>query len=222
MRRVQAPRCGCRPTPPRCTRCRQTAHDGRVAVGGHLEGLNNEDRGALVEPADKVEQELAAGLGEGQIAEFIEDDEVHARQVVGQPPLASAAALGLEPVEEVDHVVEPAAGAGSDAASGDGDGKMRLPVPVPPTSTALRCWAMKPPPARSCTSVWLIGVASNWKRSHADVVVGTPYHGRCAGRQASARRHGDSVRRCAQGRQRRGNAVRPVTARGREGNSRRI
>src|ERR1700732_2685721 len=28
-----------------------------------------------------------------------------------------------------------------------------LPVPVPPTSTALRCWAMKPPPARSCTSV---------------------------------------------------------------------
>src|ERR1700680_719449 len=36
-----------------------------------------------------------------------------------------------------------------------------LPVPVPPTSTALRCWAMKPPPARSCTSVWLIGVPSN-------------------------------------------------------------
>src|SRR5690349_2206405 len=38
-----------------------------------------------------------------------------------------------------------------------------LPVPVPPTSTALRCWAMKPPPARSLTSVWLIGVPSNWK-----------------------------------------------------------
>src|ERR1700704_6070150 len=36
-----------------------------------------------------------------------------------------------------------------------------LPVPVPPTSTALRWWAMKPPPARSCTSVWLIGVPSN-------------------------------------------------------------
>jgi hypothetical protein len=26
-------------------------------------------------------------------------------------------------------------------------------VPVPPTSTALRCWAMNPPPARSLTSV---------------------------------------------------------------------
>src|SRR5258707_3329004 len=36
-----------------------------------------------------------------------------------------------------------------------------LPVPVPPTSTALRCWAMKPLAARSCTSVWLIGVPSN-------------------------------------------------------------
>src|SRR5882757_3555201 len=32
-----------------------------------------------------------------------------------------------------------------------------LPVPVPPTRTALRCWAMKPPPARSLTSVWLMG-----------------------------------------------------------------
>ena len=42
-----------------------------------------------------------------------------------------------------------------------------LPVPVPPTSTALRCWAMKPPPARSLTSVSLIGVLSNWKSSRS-------------------------------------------------------
>ena len=42
------------------------------------------------------------------------------------PTLPSVAGLGLEPVDEIDHVVEPAAGAGSDAASGDGDGKMRL------------------------------------------------------------------------------------------------
>src|SRR5271154_7056557 len=49
-----------------------------------------------------------------------------------------------------------------------------LPVPVPPISTALRCWAMKPPPARSLTSVWLIGVPSNWKslRSLASEVLG--------------------------------------------------
>src|SRR5271169_411240 len=42
-----------------------------------------------------------------------------------------------------------------------------LPAPVPPTSTALRCWAMKPLPARSRTSVSLIGVPSNWKSSRS-------------------------------------------------------
>ena len=45
--------------------------------------------------------------------------------------------------------------------------KWDLPVPVPPTSTALRCWAMEPPPARSFTSVLLIGVPSNWKSSRS-------------------------------------------------------
>jgi len=33
----------------------------------------HDDRGALVEPADQMEQELAAGLGEGEIAEFVEE-----------------------------------------------------------------------------------------------------------------------------------------------------
>src|SRR5712664_1766047 len=42
-----------------------------------------------------------------------------------------------------------------------------LAVPVPPTRTALRCWAIKPPPARSLTSVWLMGVLSNWKSSRS-------------------------------------------------------
>ena len=42
-----------------------------------------------------------------------------------------------------------------------------LPVPVPPTSTALRCWAMNEPLARSLTSVSLIGVCSNWKSSRS-------------------------------------------------------
>ena len=40
-----------------------------------------------------------------------------------------------------------------------------LPVPVPPTSTTLRCWARKPPPARSRTRVSLIGVPSKAKSS---------------------------------------------------------
>src|SRR5712692_5738386 len=44
----------------------------------------------------------------GQIAELIENDEVHAGQVVGNPTLPAAAGLGLEPVDEIDYVVEAA------------------------------------------------------------------------------------------------------------------
>src|ERR1700688_1897013 len=91
-----------------------------VEVGG------DDDRGPLVEPADKVEQELAAGLGERQIAEFVEDDEVHPGQVIGKPALPAITGLGLEPVDEIDDVVEPAAGAAADAASGNGDGQVGL------------------------------------------------------------------------------------------------
>jgi hypothetical protein len=42
--------------------------------------------------------------------ELVEDDEVHAGEMIGEPTLASVAGLGLEPVDEIDHVVEPAAG----------------------------------------------------------------------------------------------------------------
>ena len=100
------------------------AEHARPFAEGEIGG--DDDRGALVEPADEVEQELAAGLSERQIAEFVEDDEVHAGQMVGEPALAAVAGLGLEPVDEIDDVVEPAAGAATDAASGDGDGQMGL------------------------------------------------------------------------------------------------
>ncbi len=36
-----------------------------------------------------MEQHLTAGLGEGEIAEFIEDDEVKAREIIGEPSLAA-------------------------------------------------------------------------------------------------------------------------------------
>ena len=55
------------------------------------------------------------------IAEFIKDDEVHAGEVIGEPALPGVAGLVLEAVDEIDHVVESAAGAGSNAASGDRD-----------------------------------------------------------------------------------------------------
>jgi hypothetical protein len=50
--------------------------------------------------------------------EFVENDETHAGQVIGEPPRAAIASLGFRPIDEIDDVVEPAAGAGADAASG--------------------------------------------------------------------------------------------------------
>ena len=69
---------------------------------------------------------MTAGLSERQIAEFVEDDEVHTRQMIGETALPPVTCLGLEPVDEIDHIVESAAGAGADATSGNGDGKMGL------------------------------------------------------------------------------------------------
>jgi len=48
-----------------------------------------------------MEQELAAGLGEGQIAELVRNDEVHASEVVGNSALSPVAGLGLDPVDEI-------------------------------------------------------------------------------------------------------------------------
>src|SRR5471030_2122199 len=74
----------------------------------------DDDRRALVEPADKMEQQLAAGLGERQVAELVEDDEVHPGQMLGDTTLPSIAGLDLQAVDEVDYVVEAAAGTRSD------------------------------------------------------------------------------------------------------------
>ena len=73
-----------------------------------------------------MEGELPAGLGEGQIAEFVEDDEVAAGELLCDTPLAPGAELGLEVVDQVDDVVTAAAGALADAGAGDGDGEMGL------------------------------------------------------------------------------------------------
>ena len=86
----------------------------------------DDDGSSLVEPADEVEQKLAAGLGKGQISELVQDDEVHPGQMLGKPALPSVAGLDLEAVDEIDHVVEAATGTGSDAAPGDCDGQMGL------------------------------------------------------------------------------------------------
>jgi hypothetical protein len=69
-----------------------------------------------------VEQELPAALGEGQVAELVEHDEVEAGEMIGDAALPAGAGLGLELVDQVDDVEEAAAGAAPDAGPRDGDG----------------------------------------------------------------------------------------------------
>src|SRR5690606_28900166 len=86
----------------------------------------HDDGGPLVEPADQVEEELAAGLGEGEITEFVEHDEVEAGQVVSDAPLLAGAVLGLQPVDQIDDVEEAATRSVADERAGDRDSQMRL------------------------------------------------------------------------------------------------
>ena len=87
------------------------------------------------------------------MSEFVEDNEFHAGYMLGKPALSPVAGLGRA-IDEVDPVVEAAMGAGSDV-SRDSDGQMGL-TGARSADTTLRCWAMKPTPARS------IDVPSNW------------------------------------------------------------
>ena len=73
-----------------------------------------------------MEQELPAGLGERQVAEFIEDDEIEPGEMLGQLAGAILAPLELQAVHEVGGVVEARPGAGPNAAAGDGDAQVRL------------------------------------------------------------------------------------------------
>ena len=73
-----------------------------------------------------MEQQLPAGLGEGQIAQFVEDGEVETGEIIGQPPLTAGAGLALQPVDQIDDGVEAAPGSAADAGAGDGDSEMAL------------------------------------------------------------------------------------------------
>jgi hypothetical protein len=91
-----------------------------------------------IDGADQVEEELAAGLRERQIAELVENQDVEPGEPIGDTALPPSAGFGLQPVDQVDRGLEAATGAGADAGAGDGDRKMALSVPVPPIRTALR------------------------------------------------------------------------------------
>src|SRR6185437_10126747 len=73
-----------------------------------------------------MEQQLSAGLGEGEIPELVKDHEVEAGEVFGELALPPRPPLGLKPVDQIDGVEEAAAGSGTYAAPRDRDRQMRL------------------------------------------------------------------------------------------------
>jgi hypothetical protein len=73
-----------------------------------------------------MEQQLPASLRERQIAEFVEDNEVLATKIIGQTPLTSGACFGLQLVDQIDDIEEPAPSAAADASPSDCDGEMTL------------------------------------------------------------------------------------------------
>src|SRR3546814_2591097 len=66
----------------------------------------DDDRGVFVKSADEMEQQLPASAGERQIAQFVEDQEVEPRQMLGELSGAALVNLHLEPVYKIGRVVE--------------------------------------------------------------------------------------------------------------------
>ena len=105
----------------------RVAEDGRPLTERQVG--RDDDRGAFVELADQVEQELTAGLGEREIAKLVQDQEVEAGDQVRGAALPFSAGFCVELVDEVDDVEEPAPAAVSDTGARDADREMGLASP---------------------------------------------------------------------------------------------
>ena len=99
----------------------------------------DDDRGSFIEPADQMEEQLSARLSKGQIAEFVEDDEVHSGEIFREAPLTARPGLGLKPCDEFDGVENRPRFPVRMQLLAIAIERCVFPVPVPPTRTQLRC-----------------------------------------------------------------------------------
>ena len=91
---------------------------GKGEIGG------DQQRRVLIELADQVEQQLAASLAERQVAEFVDDDEIIAQQLLGQAAASAGGLLLLELVDQIDQIEESSSSPGADDRRGDSDAQM--------------------------------------------------------------------------------------------------
>lgn len=108
----------------------------RLFANGQVGG--DDGQYSFEELADEMEQKLAAGLREGQIAMLVQDQEVEERGQVGGLPVPFGAGFSVQFVHQVDDIEEPTSS--SDPAAGvyDVDGEMRLAVSGVPIGIRLR------------------------------------------------------------------------------------
>ena len=71
-----------------------------------------------------MEQKLSTGLGEGQIAQLVQDQEVGAGDQICGSSLSFGAGFGIQLVHQIDAIEEPPATAVSDAGAGNTDGEV--------------------------------------------------------------------------------------------------
>ena len=93
---------------------------------GHSAKARLNDRGALVKPADQVEQHLPAAHRERQVAEFVENDEIDPDKLVRQLPGLAGVGLGLELVDQIDGGEETHTGAVAHAIGADRYGNVAM------------------------------------------------------------------------------------------------
>ena len=86
----------------------------------------DDHRGILIELADQVEQQLAAGQGERKIAQFVEDNEIEPGHLGRKRSGLSDPGLLFKAIDQVDSIEEPAPGTGTHNGSGDGEREMGL------------------------------------------------------------------------------------------------
>ena len=110
------------------------------------------DRGALVEPTNQVEQHLPAADREWQVAHLVENDEIDADQLVGEFSGLAGPRFGLELVDQIDGGEERTRAPLRTQSAPMAMAMWLLPVPVPPIRTALRWAARKSPSCSSRTS----------------------------------------------------------------------
>src|SRR6202040_2810333 len=113
-----------------------------------------------------MKEQVAASLSEGQVTEFVENDEVHAREIFGEPPLPAGAGFALQPIDEVDDGVEAASGAAADTGPRNSYRQMRLAGAGSTDQHGIALFdERKAPLARSRISASLTGVPVKSKSS---------------------------------------------------------